>query len=525
MRPFFSEMLSDLFPNSRKSITFAHMAKKKKNKGQNGQQNISPERFIRERMRSVKIGKCYMTSDFDSEQGLGYVVITREHTGGRLSFAAYLVDKWCIGVKKTFFNLRVDEDVVDTLLERLGTTTDLMEVGYNEAHNMVWGAVAFAEEAGIKPCKDFALTQYFLEDDTDDIPLIEYDYGHDGKYFLMANNNRELEGYLSQMRKVLKPEQYLFAVTSGDDVFSDEENEEEARFSKHDKWDSNNYNRKDYPNYYRYDSMPYTYKATYPTKPAKLAFPEVAEIFSSDDHYLTLGDNDIDHILSLPHDALRQQLEQTILFGLGRINDGKGGLSKKAGAFDQIIMHALIILGNLEGGEQSLKVVLETLRQPEDVYTFLYGDSAMLVAQPAIVKLGHDHLPLLQSFLIEEGIMHYGKCCVIESLAEIADRYPDKRCEVLDLFSSVIDCIIAQGPSATFTDYALNGILVWKLLDLQAEELLPKIKQMYDLNLVNRQCCGYWKDVEHKMKRNTHSVPRRPADIKEIYRTLKSQFG
>lgn len=218
-------MQPNLFRNSPKSITFARMVKKKKSKGHNIQQNISPERFIRERMRSVKIGKCYMTSDFDSEQGLGYVVITREHTGGRLSFAAYLVDKWCIGVKKTFFNLRVDEDVVDTLLERLGTTTDLMEVGYNEAHNMVWGAVAFAEEAGIKPCKDFALTQYFLEDDTDDIPLIEYDYGRGGKYFLVANSNREIEVYLSQMRKVLKPEQYLFAVTSGDDVFSDEDKE------------------------------------------------------------------------------------------------------------------------------------------------------------------------------------------------------------------------------------------------------------------------------------------------------------
>ena len=267
------------------------------------------------------------------------------------------------------------------------------------------------------------------------------------------------------------------------------------------------------------------YKATYPTKPAKLAFPEVADIFSSDEHYLTLSDSEIDHILSLPHDALRQQLEQTILFGLGRINDGKGGLSKKAGVFDQIIMHALIILGDLKGGEHSLQVILETLRQPEDVYTFLYGDAAMLVAQPAIVKLGHDHLPLLQSFLMEDGIMHYGKSCVIESLAEIADHYPDKRGEVLGLFSSVIDSIIAQGPSATFTDYDLNGIIVCELLDLQAEELLPKIKQMYDLNLVDRQYNGYWEDVERSMKREKHSVTKRPADIKEIYRTLKSQFG
>ena len=501
------------------------MAKKKKSNGQNGQQNLSPERFIRERMRSVKIGKCYMTRDFDNEQGLGYVVVTREHTGGRVSFAAYLIDKWCIGVKKTFFNLRVEEDVVGTLLNRLATTTDLTEVSYNEAHNMVWGAVAFAEEAGIKPHKDFALTQYFLEDDTDDIPLIEYDYGRDGKYFIVANSNRELEGYLSQMRKVLKPEQYSFALTDDDDFFDDEDDEDYPQFPMHDKWNSNNYNRQDYPDYYSYDVMPYTYKASYPTKPSALAFPKVADIFSSDDHYLTLPDCDIDYILSLPHDALQQQLEQTIMFGLGRVNDGKGGVSKKAGAFDQIIMHALIILGDLEGGEQSLNVVLETLRQSDDVYEFLYGDCAMLVAQPAIVKLGHKHLPLLHSFLMEEGIMHYGKSYVMSAMAEIADRYPEKRNEVISIYASVIDSIIEQGPSATFTDYDLNGMLVGEALNLHAEELLPQIKQMYDQNLVDRQGCGYWKDVEHSMKTKEYNVDRRPIDIKQIYRELERQFG
>lgn len=73
------------------------------------------------------------------------------------------------------------------------------------------------------------------EDDTDDIPLIEYDYGRNGKYFLMANNNRELESYLSQMRKVLKPEQYSFALT--DDDFFDEDEDDDSQLPMHNKWD------------------------------------------------------------------------------------------------------------------------------------------------------------------------------------------------------------------------------------------------------------------------------------------------
>lgn len=42
---------------------------------------------------------------------------------------------------------------------------------------MIFGAIAFAEEAGITPSNSFELTQYLLEEDTEDVPLIEYDYG------------------------------------------------------------------------------------------------------------------------------------------------------------------------------------------------------------------------------------------------------------------------------------------------------------------------------------------------------------
>ena len=59
-----------------------------------------------------------------------------------------------------------------------------LECSYEEAHNLVWGSIAYAEEAGIAPDKSFRLTQYILDEETDDVPLIEYEYGKDGKHFL-----------------------------------------------------------------------------------------------------------------------------------------------------------------------------------------------------------------------------------------------------------------------------------------------------------------------------------------------------
>lgn len=190
------------------------MAKKTKHGGQ--QQAFSPQRFVRERMRTVKIGKCYMFADEEWRDGLGYVIVIREHTGGKKSFAVYMVDRWCVGVKDTFFNVRQDDDSIDELLSRVGEYR-LQEVSYNEAHNMVWGAVDYAEEAGIKPHKDFATTQYFLEEDTDEIPLIEYEFGKDGKHYLVAKSQLELSKYLQPMKKNLSENEYTCVVADYDE--------------------------------------------------------------------------------------------------------------------------------------------------------------------------------------------------------------------------------------------------------------------------------------------------------------------
>lgn len=176
------------------------MAKKKKANGQ--QQFLSPEKYLRTKARSLEIGKCYMT-DTIFGQGEGHVIVTRNHTGGKVSMACYLVDTYCVGVKDSFYRLRMEPDEYQEFIDRYGEGFGLHECSYNEAHNLIYGAIAFAEEGGIEPDESFALTKYMLEEDTDGIPLIEYEYGKDGQHFLVAMNNLEASKYLPKLRKAL----------------------------------------------------------------------------------------------------------------------------------------------------------------------------------------------------------------------------------------------------------------------------------------------------------------------------------
>lgn len=116
------------------------MAKKNKKKQQAGQQFLSPEKFMKQRARSLEIGPCYISEDM-TDCGEGHVIVTRRHTGGRISMAMYLVDTYCIGVKDSLFRLRLEEEELE---EMLNSAPNLRECSYNEAHNWVYGAIAWA---------------------------------------------------------------------------------------------------------------------------------------------------------------------------------------------------------------------------------------------------------------------------------------------------------------------------------------------------------------------------------------------
>ena len=188
------------------------MAKKNKN---GGGQPFSEKRYIRERARNLEIGTCYRTTDM-FKCGEGNVIVTRRHTGGKLTIGFYLVDLYCTGVKDTYYRFGMEAYEFEELI----AANDMFETcTYDEAHNLIYGSIAFAEEAGIAPHKDFALTQYILEEDDEHIPLIEYEYGRDGKHCLITQTQLEASRYLPLLEKNLGQGNFDFIL--GDEVPDD----------------------------------------------------------------------------------------------------------------------------------------------------------------------------------------------------------------------------------------------------------------------------------------------------------------
>lgn len=166
------------------------------------QQAMSPEKFIKEKARLVPIYKCYIDRNFE-KSGEANVIVVRKHKNDKYTVAVFLVDFFCCGVKDSFYRLRMDEYEYEEIAEKYVYSRDMAEIDYVEAHNRIFGAIAWAEEAGISPDKSFNLTQYLLQEDDDNVPLVEYEFGHNGHHCLVTLTRLEASKYLPLLKENL----------------------------------------------------------------------------------------------------------------------------------------------------------------------------------------------------------------------------------------------------------------------------------------------------------------------------------
>lgn len=152
------------------------------------QPQLSPENYIRQKGRNLPIDTCYVNSNW-KEIGTANVLICRKHVNGNKTFAFYEVDLYCLGVKDSMPFFNIPEEEFQMILEKYQESTEMSEIEYLLAHNIVYAGYEYALELGIDPCKDFAVTRYLLEDDNDDIELIEIECGRNGKPFFIYNAN------------------------------------------------------------------------------------------------------------------------------------------------------------------------------------------------------------------------------------------------------------------------------------------------------------------------------------------------
>ena len=148
------------------------------------QNQPTPENYIKTKARSLPIDACYINENWQ-ETGLASIIVVRKHTNGKYTIGIYLVDIFALGTKDSFYRFNIEKYELDEIIEK-ASYENMIEQNYAFVHNLIYGANAFAEDNDFKVCKEFNITQFILEEDTDDIELIEFEFGRDGEPFLIV---------------------------------------------------------------------------------------------------------------------------------------------------------------------------------------------------------------------------------------------------------------------------------------------------------------------------------------------------
>ena len=449
---------------------------------------MTEKRFLAEKANKLPIYKCYITSGW-RENGEAQAIVARRRGNGKLCAASFLVDLWCTGVKDAYGDVNMTDEELNRIISYL---PEVEEIDYPTAHNIIYGAVEFAGEAGIEPADEYWKWQPVLAEDNDDVPLVDIEFGRDGKYVLMAARGTREALLVPELIKRLGND---FRYVLGDPDQEDFDLPEDLSEEDWNKFKSNLQEMMDEDNRLPHEEFHHDY----PEYPAEAAgkHPFIAEVLLDPDNLSSLPEGFVDQVQALPVEEAVDDISRVALYSIGHtykdLQDAKGD-DYPIEIEDGSILHALVLLTLLKD-ERGLETVLEIASQTESFTDFHLCDFSEELISEAVYATGQHRLDRLFRFLEEPGHPSPNRAYILEALAMTANLHPERRAEVIEGLRHLMKGMVTRLPERDGCDATFAGFIMANICDLKATELLPEAKALFDTNCVNRSIAGDYEEV------------------------------
>ena len=217
-------MAKDPRKRQQKLMKQRRKAKEKKKRAARTSTVHSESALIR-RARSYPIHECLINEEWQ-EQSMAQILVARRQSEGMVLFGVYVVDLGCLGVKDAFAKGNVPmSEYRDGIRHRLVEESGAKRCPVELAHQIVYGALDYADALDFEPHKDFKMARHVLEERESISPNDDIEFGKDGKPFYCAGPHDHVEKIMQHLEDRLGSDGFHFITPAlemqGEDEWDD----------------------------------------------------------------------------------------------------------------------------------------------------------------------------------------------------------------------------------------------------------------------------------------------------------------
>lgn len=162
---------------------------------------LSPKKYIVQRVRNFPLYEATVQESYYDQTGIATVMVSRLEPSGKITVGIYLIDHFCLGIKNANYKCHLLPEEYEDFKEANNAPYGYREADLRFAHNLVYGALDYAEDLGFKPHPDFAVAEYILDPELVDEGIDDIEFGRDGMPYYISGPFDQPERIIKTLQK------------------------------------------------------------------------------------------------------------------------------------------------------------------------------------------------------------------------------------------------------------------------------------------------------------------------------------
>jgi hypothetical protein len=133
---------------------------------------LTPKQYLQQKAKALPFYE-FLINDTWQEARMAHIWVSKLQPSGKLVVGCFLIDFVKYGLKDAFFMMPL---TIEEYRDNLPEAVTFVKIDSHLAHNIIYGAVDFAEEQGYRLPSDFFIMENLLDDtlitdEIDDLPF------------------------------------------------------------------------------------------------------------------------------------------------------------------------------------------------------------------------------------------------------------------------------------------------------------------------------------------------------------------